>query len=248
MSPSWKQILSLDTFPKGLSSGSCHWLVLLQIGNTDGENGNIAMTKAQTQDFHAEPPNRVTRRVIEAPVTYELVQRNSQSHARGYPLAESKPLNQTIASQPLAHPHVDDQIPRSEHSHHPPHSVTQCHVENITCPRYATKISMGDSGKWRVSDASFHAKTARQSELIPITEVRSAKDVPLPPSRTTSLVTAREKEKKAGRSSVSPKESVSQISTRRSGKSRRSKHDSNHDSRRGKDHKDGDSRSRTSRK
>lgn len=206
------------------------------------------MTKAQIEEFHAEPPNTVTHRVIEAPVTYELKQRDSQSHARGYPLAECKPLSQAIASQPLARPHVDDQIPRLEHSHHCPHSVTQCHVENMTCPPYATKISMADSGKWRVSDASFHAKTARQSELIPVTEVRSAKDVPLPPSRTTSLVTAREKDTKAGRSSVSPKESVSQVSTRRSGKSNRSKHDSDHDARRGKDHKDGDSRSRRSRK
>ena len=248
MFPSSKEILSLDTFPEGLSAGTCLWLVLLQIGNTDGENCNTAITKAQTEDSHAEPPNRVTHRVIEIPVTYELVQRDSQSHARGYALPESKSLNQTIAPQLLARPHVDDLIPRSEHSHHPPHSITQCHVENMTCPPYATKISVADSGKSRASDASFHAKTARQSELIQITEVRSAKDVPLPPSCVTSLVTARGEDKKAGRSSVSPKESVSQVSTRRSGKSSRSKHDSNHDSRHGKDHKDGDSRSRTSRK
>ena len=206
------------------------------------------MTKAQTEDFHPEPPNRVTQRVIEAPVTYELVQRDSRSHARGYTLAESKPLNRTTAPQLLARPHVDDLIPRSERSHHSPNTVTQCHVENMTCPPYATKISVADSGKSRASDASFHVKTARQSELIPIPEVRSAKDVPLPPSRVTSLVTARGKDKKAGRSSVSPKESVSQVSMRGSRKSSRSKHGSNHDSRHGKDHKDGDSRSRTSRK
>ena len=206
------------------------------------------MTKAQTKDFHAEPPHRLTQRVIEAPVTYELVQRDFQSHARGYTLAESKALNQTIAPQPLARPHAGDLSPRSEHTHHSPHTVTQYRVENVISSPYATKISVADSGKSRASDGSFHAKTARQSELIPINEARSAKDVPLPPSRVTSLVTAREKDEKAGRSSVSPKESVSQMSTRRSGKSSRSKHDSNHDSRHGKDHRDGDSRSRRSRK
>ena len=233
MFPSSKQILSFDTFLKALSSGTCLWLVLSQIGNTDGENCNTAITKAQTEDSHAEPPNKVTHRVIEAPVTYELVQRDSQSHAHRYTLAESKPSNQTTAPQPLARPHVDDLIPRSEHLHPSSHSVTQCYVENMICPPYATKISVADSGKSRASDASFHAKTARQSELIPITEVRSAKDVPLPPSRVTSLVTARGKDTKVGRSSVSPKESVSQVSTRRSGKSSRSKHHSNHDFRHG---------------
>ena len=246
--PSSETDLESRAFPQGLSLGTCLRLVSLQIGSTDGENCDTAMTKAQTEDSHAELPNRVTHRIIEAPVTYELAQRDSRSHARGYTLAESKPLNQQMAPQPLALPHVDDLIPRSEHSHPPPHSVTHCRVENATCPPYTTKVSVADLGKSRGSGASFHATTARQSELKPITEARSAKDVPLPPSRLTSLATARGKDRKAGSSSISPKESVSQVSSRRSGKSNRSKHDSIHDSRHGKDHKDGDSRSRTSRK
>ena len=204
------------------------------------------MTKAQTEDSQVEPPNRVARRIIEAPVTYELVQQDNESHVRGYTLANSKAPNPAIAPPPLPRPNVDELIPRSEHSHHPSRSVTQYHVENMACPPYVTKISVAESGKLRALQASSHARSARQSELIPITEVRSAKDVPLPPSRVTSLVTAGGEDNKEGRISVSPKESVSQVSTRRSGKSSRSKHHSGHHSE--KDQKDRDHTSRTSRK
>ena len=207
------------------------------------------MTKSQTENSHVEQPNRAAHRTIEAPVTYELVQRDNGSHVRNYSRANSKPIHQEIGRPPLPRPHVDDLIPRSNHSHHASHShsVTRGHVEGVTCAPYVTKITVTDFGNSRASHASFPDKAARQPDSIPITEARSAKDVPLPHSRVTSLVTEKREDSKAGKSSVSPKESVSQASTRRSGKSNRSKHHSSHHLGSEKDREDGDHRSRTSR-
>lgn len=206
------------------------------------------MTKSQIESSHVEQPYRVAHRVIEAPVTYELVQRHDNSHVRESSRANGKPMHQVVGPPPLPCPRVDDLIPRSEHSQHSSHSITRGHVEEVTGAPYVTKITVADSGNSRASHVSYPDKTARQSDFIPVTEARSAKDVPLPHSRVTSLVIERKEDSKVGQSSVSPKESVSQVSKRRSGRSGRSKHHSSHHSGSGEDHEDGDHRSRRSRK
>lgn len=222
--------------------------VPFQIGDADCEISNPAMTKSQIENSHVEQPYRVPHRVIEAPVTYELVQRHNESHVRESPQVNDKSTPQPVGPPPLPCPRVGNLIARSEHSQHSSHPITQGHVEEVTGAPYVTKITVADSGNSRASHASYPDKTARQSDVIPITEARSAKDVPLPYSRVTSLVIERKEDRKVGKSSVSPKESVSQVSTRRSGRSGRSKHHSSHHSGSGKDHEDGDHRSRTSRK
>lgn len=205
------------------------------------------MTKSQTENSHVEQPSRVAHRIIKAPVTYERVQPVNDSHLHEYFRANSKPTNQAVASPPLPRPHVDDLISRSEHSHPSSHSVTRSHVEGLTCLPYVTRVSVADSGKSRALRASLHEKTAGQSNSISLTEAKSAKDVPLPQSRLTSLVTEEETDSKVRKSSVSPKESVSQARTKWSGRSSGSKHSSHH-SGSGKDHEHGNHKSRPSRK
>ncbi len=201
------------------------------------------MTKSQTETPLIEQQKKVAYRTIEAPVTYQLV--HDDSHVRKYSRVSSKPSHYAVAAPP-PDPYIEDPIPRSEPSHHSSRAVTRSHVEGVTSSPTVTKISVVDSGSSRASHASSHVKTARQSDFIPVTEVRSAKDVPLPPSRVTSLATEGKEESKAGKSSVSPKESVSQVSTRRSGESGRSKHYSGRNVGRGKDHEHRDRGSRTS--
>ena len=225
--------------------GTSRHHVPFEVDNTDSENCNSAMTKAHTENRYIEPPSRIVHRTIEAPVTYELVQRDNKSYACEYSGANSKHTYQAIAPPPLPPPHADDLMPRSEHLHHSSNSITRYQVEGATCSPYVTKIKVSDSGKSKTTQSSFQEKTARQSDLIPITEARSAKDVPIPGSHVTSLVMDGREDSKLGQSSVLPKESISQVSTRRSGKSSRRKHHSSHDSRSGKDH---DHSSRTSRK
>ena len=204
------------------------------------------MTKSQTETPLNEQQKKVAYRTIEAPVTYQLVQPDNDSHAREYFRVSSKPSHYAVAAPPPSDPYIEDPIPRSEPSHHSSRAVTRSNVEGVTSSPTVTKISVIDSGNSRASYASSHVKTARQSDFIPVTEVRSAKDVPLPHSRVTSLATEGKEESKAGKSSVSPKESVSQVSTRRSGESGRSKHYSGRNVGRGKDHEHRDYGSRTS--
>ena len=206
------------------------------------------MTKSQTEAPLVEQQKKVTYRTIEAPVTYELVQPDNDSHVREYSRANSKSSHHAVAAPPLPHSYIENSIPRSEHSHHSSRSVTRSHVDSVTSPPNVAKISELDSEILRTSHASSHGKTARQSDYIPITEVRSAKDVPLPHSCVTGLVTEETQESRAGKSSLSPKESVSQVSTRRSGESARSKHYGRRSFRGGRDHEHGDYMSRTSKK
>ena len=165
------------------------------------------MTRSQTEANHAEHPKRVAYRIIDPPVTYESVQ----------PDNSSKSSHQVIAAPPLTRPYVDGMIPQSDHSHHSSLSLPRSHAEGATLPPTHTKISVVDPGNSRPSHASSRGKTARQSDSIPITEVRSAKDIPLPNSHVTYSITEKREEIKTGKCSVSPKESISQVSTRRSG-------------------------------
>ena len=206
------------------------------------------MTKSQPEAPLVEQQKKVTYRTIEAPVTYELVQPDNDSHVREYSRANIKSSHHAVAAPPLPHSYIENLIPRSEHSHHSSRSVTRSHVDSVTSPPNVTKISELDSEILRDSHASSYGKTARQSDYIPITEVRSAKDVPLPHSRVTGLVTEETQERRAGKSSLSPKESVSQVSTRRSGESVRSKHYGRRSFRGWKDHEHGDHMFRTSKK
>ena len=194
------------------------------------------MTRSQTEANHVEHPKRVAHRIIDSPVTYEFVQ----------PDDGSKPNHQVIAAPPLTRPYVDGMIPQSGLSHHSSPPLPRSHAEGATIPPTHTKISVIDPGNSRLSHASSRGKTARQSDYIPITEVRSAKDVPLPYSHVTPSTTERREESKTGKCSVSPKESISQVSTRRSGDHARLKDYSGHSLGSRKGHQHESRRSRTS--
>ena len=187
------------------------------------------MTKGQAEPSHVEQPKTYT--TIEAPITYEIVQQRDSERQAGYhSRAYSKPTRHPIvATQPLPHPHTDElRIPRPEHPHPSSRLIPPP-------PHVTTKISIIDSHSQKSqpshASSSYYPKTApRQSDFAPILEVRSAKDVPLPPDSRVAMSLAAEEERekdggKADKSSVGPKESVSQISGTKkgSGRSRRSR-------------------------
>lgn len=206
------------------------------LGATAGAVVAYAMTRSQTEANHAEHPKRVAYKIIDSPATYESVE---PDHGR-------KPSHQVIAAPSLMRPYVDGMIPQSDHSHHSCLPLPRSHAEGATFPPTHTKISVVDPGNSRPLHASSRGKTARQSDSIPITEVRSAKEIPLPYSHVTSSTTEKREESKTGKCSVSPKESISQVSTRRSGDHARSKDYSGHNFGSSKGHHHESRRSRTS--
>ena len=182
------------------------------------------MTRSQTEANHVEHPKKVAYRIIDSPATYESVRPDNGSHVREYLPSNIKPNHQVIAAPPLTRPYVDGMIPQSHHSY--PSSPSLPRSQGATFSPTPTKISVADPGNSRASHVSSRGKTARQADIIPITEVRSAKDVPLPYSHVASSTIDKREESKTEKCSVSPKESISQVSTRRSGDHARSKNHS----------------------
>ena len=182
------------------------------------------MTRSQTEANHVEHPKKVAYRIIDSSITYEPVRPDNGSHVREYLPSNGKPNHQVITAPPLTRPYIDGMIPQSHHSH--PSSPPLPQSQGATFSPTPAKISVADPGNSRASHVSSRGKTARQADTIPVTEVRSAKDVPLPYSHVTSSTTEKRGESKTEKCSVSPKESISQVSTRRSGDHARSKNHS----------------------
>ena len=223
---------------------------ITSIEDTDRLLRESAMVKGQNEKLPVvvEQPKRVSHRIIETPVTYEIVRQHNENDVRDHSRVNSKPSHHAIASQLLLPPHIDEVTSLSERSHRSYRLVDQSHVETVANPSNITKVSAAEFRESRVSHAPSREKIAGQSDVITITEARSAKDVPLPESRVTSLVTEGRVIDKADKCSVSPNESVSQASTRRSGRRDRSYYISNQDGGSRKDQDHGGHRSRTSRK
>lgn len=186
------------------------------------------MTKSQTETPLVEQHKRIAYGNTDAPVTYELIPSDTLPHVHESSRAKERPSRHAIAAPSPSRLYVDDSFSPSEHSHHPSHPVTRSHAEGVTSPPNLTNISAADSGNARSLVEFYHAKTARRSDLTSNTEARSAKDVPLPHSRVTSLATEKSEYSKAGKCSLSPRESVSQVSTRKSGQCGGSKHSGGH--------------------
>lgn len=186
------------------------------------------MTKGQTEAPLVEQHKRTAYRTIEPPVTYELVPSDTHGHVHESSRAKERLSRHAIAAPPPSRLYVDDLFSPSEHSHHPSRPITRSHAEGVTSPPNLTNISAADSGNARSSLESCHAKTARRSDFTSSTEARSAKDVPVPHSRVTSLATEKSENSKARKSSLFPRESISQVSTRRSGQSGGSKYSGGH--------------------
>ena len=206
------------------------------------------MTKSQTKTPLVERHKEIAYRTIDAPVTYELVPSNTHGHVHESSRAKERLSRHAITSPQPSRLYVDDLSSPSGHSHHPSHLITRSHAEGVTCPPNLTNISAADSGNARSSLDSCHAKTAPRLDTMSSTEARSARDVPLPHSRMTSLATEKSENSKAGKSSLYPRESVSQVSTRRSRQSGGSKHSGGHTLGSGKHREQRGHISRTSKK
>lgn len=206
------------------------------------------MTKSQTETPLVEQHKSIAYRTIDAPVTYELVPSDNHGHVHESSRVKGRLSRHAIAAPRPSHLYVDDFFTTSEHSHYPSRTITRSHAEDVTNPPNLVNISAADSGNMRSSPESRHAKTVPRSDFTSSSEARSAKDVPLPNSRVTSLATEKSENSKTGKSSLSPMESVSQVSTRRSGQSGGSKKSGGHTLRSGKHREQRDHVSRTSKK
>lgn len=145
------------------------------------------------------------------------------------PLLQDRPAPQIAAAPVQMGTLIDTFIPPSEVARYPSRSFARSHTDSILQPPRSQVLSVR-SRPPQPSRASSAAQTIVPMNLPPsprsvVTEVRLARDMPLPNSRTGSV--ARDIGHGYSQSilgSVAPSDSVSQAGSKKSNGSRRSKH------------------------
>ena len=147
------------------------------------------------------------------------------SHAAASELA---PVLRAIAAAPKLGTLIDTFIPPSEVSRHPPQPIARSHTDSvIQYPGSQVLSSISRPSKpSRASSAAITITPANfsQPQRSVVTEVKVARDVPLPSSRATSVSGGDPRiETGSVLGSVAPSDSVSQAGSKKSRSSRRSK-------------------------
>lgn len=192
-----------------------------------------AMAKGSEQSNKQLEPQRIaTYRTIEAPPAPNLAVPSPATEHGAYS-QQGSVVNSRTNSRPIpiegpSRSHTETALPHSVYSRHSQGPGTQ-----ILSP---STISRMPATEPRPSHAVSHApssqRTIRQADMIPLppsapaTEARSARNVPLPYSVATSRASRdREYTREDSRGTVvSPHDSISQVSTKRSKASGKSKH------------------------
>ena len=219
------------------------------LGATAGAVVAYAMSKGDSESNQPETQRKVTYRTIEAPpaqdvVRVETITRNPDRGPNRGSLANSRSGASARPIESVPRTYVETLVDPSEHSRRSSHTVIRRDDAGpVVQTNSGTKTSVTEPKGSRASHTSSN-RTIRQAEMMPlppsvVTLARSAKDVPLPYSQATSLVS---KEKEAPKlddvkSSVHPRDSISQVSTRRSGKSKHHHHGSRSGSDKGHGHR-----------
>lgn len=171
------------------------------------------------------PKQPISKRQIE--YTYQ----SPQSAAHSTNLSHTYSDSRTAATPVQMGTLIETFVPPSEIARYPPPSIARSHTESNVYPPHSQASSVV-SRPVHSSRASSAAQTVTRANFPPsprsvVTEVRLARELPLPDSRSASI--ARENSltySQSVLSSVAPSDSVSQAGSKKSNGSRRSKHHS----------------------
>lgn len=142
--------------------------------------------------------------------------------------SELTPALRTVNTAPKSGTLIDTFIPPSEISRYPPQPIVRSHTESIIQPT-GSQVSSSVSRPPKPSRASSAAITITpanipQPERSVVTEVKVARDLPLPSSHATSVLGEEPKiDIESVLGSVAPSDSVSQVGSKKSRSGRRSK-------------------------
>lgn len=161
-------------------------------------------------------------------------------------ISELAPISRNVAAPFNLGTLIDTFIPPSEISRHQPRSITRSHTDSIVhlAGSHAPSSVCQPPKLSRASSAAITVTPAnhQQAPRSVVTEVKEARDLPLPSSRATSLLGEEQKmDTMSVLGSVAPSDSVSQAGSKRSKSSRRSKNRNSSSSSTIRDIKDADS-------
>ena len=207
--------------PKPTEEISTRAIVGTILGATAGAVVAYAMTKGDSESHqHSHIQRKITYRTIEAPAAQDLVRQDVLACNGSLPNSNSVVRTIPVGSAPRSR--VNTLPPSSEHSRRSsPTVVRSADAGPVIQTNSGTRISVVEPQGSRASHTSSSSKTVRKADLSPqpptVITVKSAKDIPLP----ASMVSTREREElKLDDRSVHPHDSVSQVSSRRDGKSK----------------------------
>ncbi len=176
----------------------------------------------------APSTQRPTVQQIEYPHHPPSIAVRSSSHGHR-PFIEDHPATQVATAPAHQGTLIDTFIPPSEVARYHPRLITRSHTDSVIEPSRSYARSTTTSRPAQPSRASSAARTITPANypLSPgsvVTEVRLARDMPLPNSRATSVARdEREGYSPSMLGSVTPSDSVSQAGSKKSTGSRRSK-------------------------
>ncbi len=211
--------------PKQADQISTRTFVGTVLGAAAGGLIMYAISKGDEQSTQQpEPQKIITYRTIEAPPAQGYSPFNRTPEFKTYS-KRGNVVNSGSGSRPIPikaplRTHNETTIPRSEYSH------DSRNGDEAVLSNGSRRLA-AEPRPSRTSQVSSSQRTVRQADLIPLppsapaTEVRSARNVPLPYSVATSRAS---RDKERAEKVVSPHDSISQVSTKRSKASGKSKH------------------------
>ena len=188
------------------------------IGAAAGGLIMYAMSKVdERSNQQPEAQKIVTYRTIEAPPALGYVSSNKPPEHEIYSKRGSVANDSgTVQMDALPSARGETVVPRSEYSR-----IERKAEGDLVVLTDRSRVLATEPKRSNTSQISTSQRTARQSDTVlrqpsaPTTDVKSARDIPLPYSVATS---------RASRDPVLPADSISQVSTKRSKASRKPKH------------------------
>ena len=190
---------------------------------------SVAQSAIESRQPYVESAFSHTPRTVVQQIEYpeppaSVVSRSAKSHHTASTLGL-----QPIAAPPPRSTLIDTFIPPSEVSRYPrPASLVRHHTDSQIrslgshAPSGISRHSKSPAAPPSSSGASSIAHTITPADFIPaapasvVTEVRTARDMPLPDSRATSLADAHGNVSVVGGGSVAPSDSISQAGSKKS--------------------------------
>lgn len=197
--------------------------------------------RSYSQDSVPHAPKTVIQEIDYPYPGASVANSSTKSH---HTAVSIRPLLPRTVTAPPRSTLIDTFIPPSEVHRFPPRSVVRSHTDGKDRPL----LSQTPSSTSRYSKpprTSSAAKTITPADFVPaqgsvVTEVKVARDLPLPKSRATSLLgDDHDKDVVSVLGSVAPSDSVSQAGSKKSRSSGRSRRHSSSKEQDGKAHGDG---------
>ena len=191
--------------------------------NAEIKNLHVTQTAAESRDFNQQNQTSHVLHVIPRQIDYPTNSSTGTGDASKLshiPSAGTSPESLILAVSPSLGILVNELADPTETRQFPPHSIARSQTESIIQPTSSQASSNTVQQYPKFSHVPYTVETVTMatsatSQPSTITEVRLAKDLPLPNSRATSVLRVEDEEgNQSVLDSIAPSDSISQVGSR----------------------------------